>query len=236
MAERDSSSDSTLATTPDETASLVRAGLDTLPFGFAIFDRELRLVASNKAFRTLRGYPAALCRPGTGIIEFYRFNAARGDYGAGDVEIHARSRLDRVRTRDAHELEYKTASGQILSVAYVPIARKGLVWTYADITARRLAEEQVAQKEAQLKVALDNMPGALAYTDANLNIAVCNDRFADMYPVPRELLLPGHLLSRIPALSGRTRLLRRRRRRQPGRSARGKPAQSVGQDIRGPDA
>jgi class 3 adenylate cyclase len=45
--------------------------------------------------------------------------------------------------------------------------------------------------EQQLHVALDNMPGALAYTDANLNIVFCNDRFREMYVVPEELLQPG---------------------------------------------
>ena len=44
--------------------ALLRAGLDTLEFGFAIFDSDLKLVASNAAFRTLRSYPAALCEPG----------------------------------------------------------------------------------------------------------------------------------------------------------------------------
>jgi len=33
---------------------LIRAGLDTLDFGFAIFDGDLKLVATNTAFRTLR--------------------------------------------------------------------------------------------------------------------------------------------------------------------------------------
>ena len=37
--------------------------------------------------------------------------------------------------------------------------------SYADITERKRAEREVARKEAQLHVALDNMPGALAYTD-----------------------------------------------------------------------
>lgn len=172
-------------------AKLLRAGLDTLDFGFAIFDRELRLVASNKAFRTLRGYPAALCKPGTAIVEFYRHNAKRGDYGAGDVEAHALSRLDRVRGRQPHTLEHVAASGQVLSVRYTPIIHDGLVLTYADITARKDAERHAAQKEAELNVALDSMPGALAYTDDEFNIVICNDRFADMYPVPRELLAPG---------------------------------------------
>ena len=176
---------------PDTLALLIGAGLDTLNFGFAIFDRDLKLVASNKAFRTLRGYPAALCKPGTSIIEFYRFNAERGDYGSGDAEVQAQSRLNRVRRRKPHQLEYELASGQILNVQYTPIVQDGLVLAYADITARKRAEQELARKEAQLHVALDNMPGALAYTDEALKIVVCNDRFAEMYPVPRELLQPG---------------------------------------------
>ena len=40
-------------------------------------------------------------------------------------------------------------------------------------------------------MALDNMPGALVYTDEDLNIVFCNDRFREMYPVPAELLQPG---------------------------------------------
>ena len=35
------------------------------------------------------------------------------------------------------------------------------------------------------------MPGALVYTDENLNIVFCNDRFKEMYMVPPELLQPG---------------------------------------------
>ena len=45
--------------------------------------------------------------------------------------------------------------------------------------------------ESQLHVALDNMPGALVYTDEALNIVLCNERFMEMYPVPKELLAPG---------------------------------------------
>jgi PAS domain-containing protein len=52
-------------------------------------------------------------------------------------------------------------------------------------------EEEVANKEAQLRIAMDNMPGALVYTNEELNVVVHNDRFAEMYPVPKELLQPG---------------------------------------------
>ena len=177
--------------TRDEPTSLVRAGLDVLTFGFAIFDSELRLVASNKAFRALRGYPAALCSPGTGLVEFYRFNAARGDYGPGDVATHAASRIERIQKRQPHELEHLLSSGRVLSVQYTPIAHGGLVLAYSDVTARNSAERQATLKEAQLRVALDNMPGALVYTDEDLNVVACSGGFADIYPVPRAMLEPG---------------------------------------------
>jgi len=99
----------------DGGASILRAGLDTLDFGFAIFERDLRLVTCNKAFRLLRGYPAALCKPGSEIVDLYRFNAKRGDYGPGDAEIQAQTRLVRVRARQPDELEYVLPSGQMLS-------------------------------------------------------------------------------------------------------------------------
>src|SRR4029453_16203011 len=54
-----------------------------------------------------------------------------------------------------------------------------------------MADCQPTGIEAQLRVALDNMPGALVYTDADLNIIFCNDRFKEMYKVPTELLQSG---------------------------------------------
>ena len=159
--------------------------------------RTLKLVAANKAFAALRGYPSALCRPGTDIIEFYRFNAERGDYGPGDAEAQAMSRMERVRERQPHELEYELASGRILNIRYAPIAQGGLVLSYSDITERKRAERDVTRKEAQLHVALDNMPGALAYTDDELNIVFCNNTLHRNVSGAEGALHPGAALSRI---------------------------------------
>jgi PAS domain-containing protein len=88
--------------------------------------------------------------------------------------------LARVRARRPHELEYTLPSGQVLNVRYTPIADDGLGLAYADVTAGKRAEEQVAQKEAELQVALDNMPGALVFTDVEQDLVFGNDRFAEM--------------------------------------------------------
>jgi adenylate cyclase len=51
--------------------------------------------------------------------------------------------------------------------------------------------EHTSAVEAQLHIALDNLPGALVYTDEDLNIVLCNERFKEMYPAPKALLEPG---------------------------------------------
>jgi class 3 adenylate cyclase/PAS domain-containing protein len=176
---------------PSTPAAIVGAGLDALDFGFAIFDQSLKLVTSNEPFAELRGYPSELCKPGADIIEFYRFNAERGDYGPGDAEAQAMSRMERVRQGQPHQLEYGLANGRILNIRYAPISGGGLVLSYSDVTQRKLAERTVARKESQLHIALDHMPGALAYTDDDLRIVFCNNRYIEMYPVPRELFDAG---------------------------------------------
>jgi PAS domain-containing protein len=67
----------------------------------------------------------------------------------------------------------------------------GTVTVMTDITEQKRAAQALAAKEAQLFVALDNMPGALVYTDENLNVIFCNERFREVYAAPAELLERG---------------------------------------------
>ena len=57
-------------------------------------------------------------------------------------------------------------------------------------TTSELADQNAAASKPLLHVALDNMPGALVYTDDDLNIVFCNERFREMYSAPGELLEP----------------------------------------------
>ena len=54
-----------------------------------------------------------------------------------------------------------------------------------DITDRKTAEEALAQKEAQLRAALDNMTGGLFMVDKDLRLRVFNDRLSDYYELPK---------------------------------------------------
>jgi PAS domain-containing protein len=54
-----------------------------------------------------------------------------------------------------------------------------------------MADDRPTEVERQLHLVLDSIPGALAYTDDDMKIVFCNDRFKEMYKVPQELLQPG---------------------------------------------
>jgi len=105
MAKRSSAGAVAPLKAPLRPVALIDEGLDALNLGFAIFDQNLKLVANNKSFSELRGYPVELLQPGTDIIELYRFNAERGDYGLGDAEAQAMSRIERVRERKPHDFD-----------------------------------------------------------------------------------------------------------------------------------
>ncbi len=117
--------------------------------------------------------------------------AEHGYYGGGDVDALVAERVESLRNPSDKTFEDHTPDGRVYRIGRRRIAAGGTVTVMTDITELKRTEEQVAEKEAQLRVALDNMPGALVYTDKELNVVVHNDRFAEMYLVPRELLRPG---------------------------------------------
>ena len=135
--------------------------------------------------------PRELFDPGRPYPDFLRYLAEHGYYGEGDVDTLVSRRVDSLRQPVGYPLEDRLPDGRVYEVNRRRAAQGGTVTVITEITRLKLAEESLARKEAELHVALDNMPGALVYTDQALNIVVCNDRFAEMYPVPKELLAPG---------------------------------------------
>jgi class 3 adenylate cyclase/PAS domain-containing protein len=135
--------------------------------------------------------PRDLLAPGRPYPDFLRYLAEHGYYGDGDVDALVARRVASLRNPSGTTFEDRTPDGRVYEVYRRRAAPGGTVTAITDITELKRAEERLARKEAELHVALDNMPGALAYTDAELDIVVCNDRFVDMYPVPGEFLQPG---------------------------------------------
>src|SRR5690348_13126364 len=89
----------------DPAGDLIEAGLDLVDVGVAVFDSDLLLTYRNNRFVELSVYPPEFVRPGTHIAELVRFDACRGAYGAGDIDLQIGERLDEIARGQAHESE-----------------------------------------------------------------------------------------------------------------------------------
>jgi adenylate cyclase len=169
-------------------AGHLQVALDNMPGALVYTDANLNIVFCNDRFRDMYPVPAALLRPGQPYPEFLRYLATHGYHGKGDVEALVARRIESLRHPTGKSFEDIAPDGRCYRIDRRRSVTDGMVTVMTDITEQKRAEEELASKEAELHVALDNMPGALIYTDEDLNIVFCNDRFREMYPVPTELL------------------------------------------------
>ena len=130
----------------------VLPGLDQLSEGFAIFDRELKLVLCNKPFLELRGYPEGLCRPGVTLAELFLHNATRGDYGPGVPNEQVDERIKTLSKRAPQDVEVELIGGRKLSARYRPVSNGSLLLTYEDITSIRRVEVTLKEEEERYKL------------------------------------------------------------------------------------
>jgi PAS domain S-box-containing protein len=169
----------------------LHVALDNMPGALVYTDKDLNIVFCNDRFKQMYDVPRELFQPGYAYPDFLRYLAENGYYGDGDVDALVAQRVESLRNPSNRSFEDHTPDGRWLRIRRRRAAAGGTVTVMTDITEQKHAEQNLAAKEAQLHVALDNMPGALVYTDENLNIIVCNERFKEMYGAPRELLQPG---------------------------------------------
>jgi class 3 adenylate cyclase/PAS domain-containing protein len=176
---------------PAAAESLLRVALDSMPGALAYTDDALRIVFCNVRFREFYAVPQALLQSGRPYGDLLRYLAEHGYYGPGDVEGQVARRLESLRNPTGKSFEDHTPDGRWYRVLRRRVAAGGTVTVMTDITKQKQAEQDLVDSEARLHVALDNLPGALAYTDDDQRIVFCNDRFKELYVVPPELLQPG---------------------------------------------
>jgi class 3 adenylate cyclase/PAS domain-containing protein len=178
---------------PADALGQLQLALDHMPSAIVYTDASLRIVICNDRFKDMYRVPPELLQPGSLYPDFLRYLAENRYYGDGEVEALVAKRVESLRNPSGRSFEDHAPDGRWYRVLRSRVAGGGAVTVMTDITEQKVAELDLADKQAQLHVALDNMPGALVHTDGDLRIVVCNDRFKEMYIVPAELLQPGAL-------------------------------------------
>ena len=135
--------------------------LDNMPGALVYTDKDLKIVVCNSRFRDMYPVPEELLKTGRSYVDFLRHLAANGYYGKGDADAQVARRVESLRNPSGQSFEDHAPDGRWYRLLRRRVAAGGTVTVITDITEQKQAETELADKEAQLHVALDNMPGAL---------------------------------------------------------------------------
>jgi len=143
---------------------LLSDAIEALDEGFALYDRDDRLVMCNTRYREMNALSADVLVPGVKWVDFLRVGAERGQYPEAEGRIDEwLDELERIiKTRRARELKEHDDRWYLVSDS--PTRQGGTVVTRVDITDRKLAEEERRKREAVVRQVLDACPVPLQMT------------------------------------------------------------------------
>lgn len=131
---------------------VLEAALENMSQGISVVDADLRLVAWNRRYEELLGYPPGLLKVGMPIADASHW-ALREVAGIDpDRATEALSRrLDHMRAGTPHLSERRFKDGSIVEIRGNPMPGGGFVATFTDVTAFRQAESELKQSNETLE-------------------------------------------------------------------------------------
>ena len=131
--------------------SQLRATLENMHQGVAMYDADYKLVTWNERFREYLDMPAEFFSREHGFVDYLRYNAERGDFGDADVETLIAQRLELLKR--VHSLERTRPNGTVLEITRAPTPDGGFIAIYTDITERKTAEAELTKAKQAAEAA-----------------------------------------------------------------------------------
>jgi diguanylate cyclase (GGDEF)-like protein/PAS domain S-box-containing protein len=161
--------------------------------GLSMFDAGGRLIVWNERYGKMYGLPPELLKQGVDVSAIADYLSQMGYEGTDEPDLQQKPAEGSDFTSTL-----RCSDGRAIRIVRTPIENSGWVATHEDITERMHAEASLLQQSAELArinmqfdTALSNMTQGLCMFDGERRLVVWNDRFAELYQVPPDLLKVG---------------------------------------------
>jgi PAS domain S-box-containing protein len=131
----------------------LQAALDSLDQGVCVFGQDLTLVAHNRRFVELLGFPEGLVTNGVSFARLARHLAERDGVhpSSADLDDDVARRVHAARHCVRSYNERTSPTGRVVAAQISPLPEGGFVTVYTDVTERRQAELLTPEREGELE-------------------------------------------------------------------------------------
>lgn len=140
-------------------AELLLAALEHVGDGVSVFDANLALVACNRRFMELLDFPPDQARQWRTFEDFIRYNAERGEYGAGDADALVAERVAKASRFEPHEFRRIRPDGTVIEIRGAPLPGGGFVTTYRDVSLEVEVHSALQSEQDFNEKLVDSLPG-----------------------------------------------------------------------------
>ena len=138
--------------------------LENISSGVSVVDPDMRLVAWNRRYQQMFGFPEGMLYVGRPVADLIRYNAERGELGEGPREEQVAKRIEYMRAGSPHVFERVRSDGSVIEMRGQALPGGGYVTSYNDITdfkhaenalreANETLEQRVAERSREAEVA-----------------------------------------------------------------------------------
>jgi signal transduction histidine kinase len=145
---------------------LLKATVQNIEQGIALFDPQLRMILWNDLFFDLFGYPASLSRRGTSAAKLIRITASRGELGADSPDGTVAALIESIQRTSSNRMQVVRNNGRVLDVWRSTMADGRFIITATDVTEQRrltsMKDEFVSTVNHELRTPLTSILGSLS--------------------------------------------------------------------------
>ena len=121
---------------------VLEAALENMSQGISVVDGELRLVAWNRRYAELFGYPEPLLQVGVPVAELLAHNFSAALSADGSAALEVEKRIAHMRAGTPYVAERRFADS-VVEIRGNPMPGGGFVATFTDVTAFRRTEAEL---------------------------------------------------------------------------------------------
>ncbi|MBI4922111.1 MAG: EAL domain-containing protein [Devosia nanyangense] len=190
-----------------DSALLLDAALENIPYGFCVWSSEFRLIMWNRHYLDIYGFPVERMRKNMTLEDVVKLSADLGNHPDQTPQQFLTAYKKELRNNrggmraKAREL---LAGGRTIETAHVYSPGLGWVVTHEDVTEEIASTEIVQKRKRELErqnirldAAVNNISQGLCMFDAKERLVICNAPYARIYSLPERLVKPGTQLDEI---------------------------------------